>query len=342
MTGKGFKSTIYKLPIRTTLMISFVLQVVIAVGLIWLITYRSGQKAVKDVALQLRAELTNRIMDKLDAYTDIPLHVNRMNANALAQNALEVSPPQGEFQFWQQMQSYPTLSYIYCGDEQGGFMGVGRLSQEDRSQLGLFFSNAATNFIRQDFGLDERGNRTVQTGTLEKHYDPRGRPWYKAAKASQEAVWSDIYLSFSTQLPTLTASVPVYSPSDGSLLGVCGTDFFLSEEMSHFLQNLEIGKTGTAFIMERSGTLVATSSQEPMLEGSGENLERLVATASDDVDIQETTQYLKSQFSDLDGIQAVQKLDFTLDGERQYLQVVPFQKQNLDWLVVLVIPESDF
>ncbi len=253
-----------KFRLRTTLMVLFVLQIVAAVGLVGLIAYRSGQKAVNEVASQLRTELTNRITQKLDSYTKIPKRINRLNASAFAHGDLDVSNPKGEYRFWQQMQIYQALSYVYCGDEKGGFLGVGRLSEEDRSRVLLLFSNSSTNFIRQDFGLDERGNPTAQIGTLDEPYDPRERPWYKGAKAAHQGVWSEIYPSFSTLHPTVSSSIPVYSLTDASLLGVCATDLFLPQEMSIFLKKLEIGKTGTAFIMERSGRLVPQTKLPPI------------------------------------------------------------------------------
>ncbi|BAU65030.1 putative PAS/PAC sensor protein [Stanieria sp. NIES-3757] len=331
-----------KFRLRTTLVVPFVLQIVAAVGLVWFIAYRSGQKAINDVASQLRTELSNRITEKLDSYIEIPKSINRLNATAFARGDIDVSNPRGEHLFWQQMQSYPTLSFMYCGDEEGGFFGVRRLSEQDPTQVILQFSNSDTNFIRQGFGFDSQGDRTMQQiGTFDKPFDPRTRPWYEAAKAAGGEVWSEIYLSFSTLFPTVTASVPVYDQTS-TLIGVCATDFFLPQELSIFLQNLEIGKTGTAFIVERSGRLVATSSQEQMVTGSGEQSERLLATTSTNANIRGTAEYLNTQFSNLNQIQSVQQLDFKLNGERQYVQVVPFQDRNLDWLVILTIPEADF
>jgi PAS domain S-box-containing protein len=331
-----------KFRLRTTLVVPFVLQIVAAVGLVGFIAYRSGQQAINDVASQLRTELSNRITERLDSYIEIPKAINRLNATAFARGDIDVSNPRGEHLFWQQMQNYPTLSFMYCGDEEGGFFGVRRLSEQDRTQVVLQFSNSDTNFIRQGFGFDERGNLTTQQiGTFDKPFDPRVRPWYKAAKAAGGEVWSEIYLAFSTLFPTVTASVPVYDQAN-TFIGVCATDFFLPQELSIFLQNLEIGKTGTAFIVERSGRLVATSSPEPMVTGSGEQSERLLATASANANIRGTAEYLNTQFTNLSQIQSVQQLDFKLNGEKQYVQVVPFQDRNLDWLVILTIPEADF
>ncbi|MBF2073313.1 MAG: PAS domain S-box protein [Synechococcales cyanobacterium C42_A2020_086] len=342
MIGKAVNVFPGKLRLRTTLVVPFVLQIMAAVGLIGWIAYRSGQQSVNQVANQLRTELTNRIIERLETDVNIPKAVNRLNATAFARGDIDVSNPRGDHHFWQQLQIYTTLSFAYCGDEQGGFLGVRRLSEQDATQIVLQFSNAETNFMRQGFALDERGQRTVSVGSFDRTFDPRVRPWYQSAKATGGAIWSDIYLAFSTQFPTVTASLPVYDPANNALIGVCGADFFLPQELSSFLRNLKIGKTGTAFIVERSGRLVATSSPEPMVTGEGEASERLLATDSTNSIIRATAEHLNRRFSSLDDIQSVQKLDFHLNRERQYVQVVPFQDGNLDWLVVLTLPESDF
>lgn len=342
MIGKVVKTFPGKLRLRTTLVVPFVLQIIAAVGLVGWIADRSGQQSVNEVAHQLRTELTNRITERLETYVNIPQAINRLNATAFAQGAIDVSNLRGDYHFWQPLQSYETLSFIYCGDEQGGFLGVRRLSEQDRTEIVLQFSNADTNFMRQGYALNEQGDRTVPIGNFDQPFDPRVRPWYQAAKTTGGAVWSDIYLAFSTQFPTVTASFPVYDPANNALIGVCATDFFLPQELSLFLRNLKIGQTGTAFIVERSGRLVATSSQEPMVIGQGNASERLMATASPNTTIRATAEHLHRRFSHLNEIQSVQQLDFNLNQERQYVQVVPFRDGNLDWLVVLAIPESDF
>jgi PAS domain S-box-containing protein len=342
MTGRAKQQPPPKLRLRTTLVVPFILQIITAVGLVGFIAYRSGQRAVNDVSSQLRTELTYRITEKLDSYTAAPKTINRLNAGAFAQGDLDISNPRSEYHFWEQMQIYPTLSYVYCGDEAGSFFGTSRMFDQGESTVVMHYSNASTGFIRQDFGFDQRGNRTTQVGTLDRPYDPRSRPWYEAAKETQQEVWSDVYIAFATGFPTITASLPVYDRQDNTLLGVCATDFFLPREVNQFLKNLQIGKTGTAFIMERSGQLVATSTEEPIVQGTGEESDRLFATESTNPTIRATAEDLTRRFGDFDEIQSVQQLDYRLNGSQQYVQVVPFQDNNLDWLVVLTIPEADF
>ena len=325
--------------LRLILVAPFVIQIFAAVSLVGFLSYRNGQKAVNDVASQLRSELSQRIEEKLKSYTETPRAINRVNASAFSRGVIDVSGVKGQEQMWEQMQIYPGLSFVYCGDENGGYTGIARFSEKDRSKLTLSFSNPSTKSFLQRITLDSQGNPTEQVDISSKPYDPRVRPWYKAAKAAGQNVWSEIYLSFTVLSPAITASVPVYSQTDKSFIGVCATDFFLSQEMSKFLQGLSVGKTGTVFIMERSGQLVATSTKEPMLKGTGKDTTRLAAVDNPNPTIKATAQFLSDRFQSLN---QVEQIDFNTEGKKQYVQVVPFKDLNLDWLIVITIPESDF
>ncbi|MEB3885416.1 cache domain-containing protein [Lyngbya sp. CCY1209] len=108
-------------------------------------------------------------------------------------------------------------------------------------------SNPSTDYMMHFHGIDVRGNRRFFLEEVAP-YDPRLRPWYKVAIAAGQPTWSPVYLDFTTKLPTVTASIPVYEKWGYRLLGVCGADVLLSEELRQFLNNLQIGESGQAFI----------------------------------------------------------------------------------------------
>ncbi|WP_233258712.1 adenylate/guanylate cyclase domain-containing protein [[Phormidium] sp. ETS-05] len=116
--------------------------------------------------------------------------------------------------------------------------------------------------------------------------------------------------------------------------------------MSHirqFLTSLKIGKSGQTFIVERSGLLVASSTPQLPFVVMGDKVERVQAADVDDFLLRETARYLEGKFGNWRGITEAQQLDFTLHGERYFLQVVPFADgENLSWLIVVVVPEADF
>lgn len=148
------------------------------------------------------------------------------------------------------------------------------------------------------------------------------------------------YLDFDTQLPTLIASASVYDASSKALIGVCATDLILPAEMSAFLRTLDVGQSGKTFIMERSALLVSSVEE---LRPVRPNQAPPLAIANPDPLIRSTAVYLQQQFPSLQAIQSAQQLDFQLDRQQQFIQVLPFQDgRGINWLIVLVVPESDF
>ena len=71
--------------------------------------------------------------------------------------------------------------------------------------------------------------------------------------------------------------------------------------------------------------------------------QRIKAVNSVNDIIRTTTQYLIDHFGTLSTIRDSHLLTFNRNGERQFVQVTPWQDPlGLDWLIVVVVPESDF
>ena len=333
-----------KISLRWLLVVPFVLQIVTAVGLVGYLSFRNGNRAVNDVATQLRSELTARIEQQLKNYIEIPFRINQINSNSFARGQIELTQLEDAYAFWQQSKTFPTTNLVYCGGEaDGAFLSVGRTNDAALS-LQLEYSNPATDYLLYYHALDADGRIGNITQIGQKPYDPRSRPWYKAAKAMSRATWSEIYLDFDALVPVITASQPVYDET-GKLQGVCATDFLLSVELDQFLSKLEIGKSGETFVIERSGLLVSssTSQEEKLIRGEGEETERIAATESQNPLVSATAEYLLQRFGDLNQIQSMQQLSFEVNGQRELVQVAPFKDQRgLDWLIVVTVPENDF
>ncbi len=95
--------------------------------------------------------------------------------------------------------------------------------------------------------------KTVKSTVVK--FDPRLRVWYEGAKKSKSLYWTDVYIFFQDGKEGITASSPVVAPN-GKFFGVFGMDIHL-EQISHFLENLKVGKNGVAFIFNEKNELVA-------------------------------------------------------------------------------------
>ncbi|MEL6319574.1 MAG: cache domain-containing protein [Cyanobacteria bacterium J06626_14] len=327
----------------TALIIPLMLEIVTIVGIVGYLSFRNGQQAVNSLASQLRQELTERIKRELQSYFETPHEINRLNAAAFSRGELDIVNAQfGEGQLYQQMKIAPTVAFVYCGSaRKGEFFGV--LRSPENGRLKLSYGNESNRFFRDYYNLDVNGDRTFLIQGSDRPFDARTRPWFQAATSLQRATWTDVYIAFSTGLPNITASLPVYDKVGRQLLGVCATDVVLPEEFRSFLKNLDIGISGQAFVIDRNGHLISNSTDEPLMKGSGENATSLPAIESQDTLVRGTAQYLTEKFGGFDRIDNVQRLDFLLNGKRQFLEVVPFRDNfGLDWLIVVVVPEADF
>jgi signal transduction histidine kinase/CheY-like chemotaxis protein len=323
------------------LVVPFAVQIFTAVGLTGWLSLRNGQQAVNDVASQLRSEITHRIDQQLTVYLDIPYRVNALSVDAIGRfglwNPQDMSDLRSYF-LWQ-LQQFPTVSYISFGGEQTEYAGAGRKAD---GTLVIEITDASTNFVDTITAVDEQGNPTGLIDTY-PDYDPRVRPWYRHAKAAGKPVWNDIYQYFIEANLGISTSRPYFDEA-GVFRGVVSTDMYLIG-ISDFLDSLSIGATGETYIVDRTGLIVATSTDEPPFttESNGKDAERLLATESQTPLIRETSRFLKGKFGDFGQIGTAQQLDFKLNGRRQFVQVAPFKdKHGLDWLIVVVVPEADF
>ncbi|HBB31169.1 MAG TPA: hypothetical protein DDZ80_20735, partial [Cyanobacteria bacterium UBA8803] len=344
-----------KLPLQTVLVVPFVLQIVGTVGLVGYLSFKSGQNAVENLAHQLMAQVGERISDRLTTYLNAPQDIVAANRLAVEQGTLDINDfEQLRQQFWQETTLHPLIQGIFFGNEPGELIWYGRfhseeivkqaekLTGEDLS-IGIPFLMSVKSSDpgkRHYYLVDKKGNPRQLIYTI--HIDNRTTPWYRYAKATSPQTWSPI--SVYKILPTLGifALAPIYDAA-GKWRGVFGSDFTLSG-ISTFLEQLKFSPSGQTFILERSGNLVATSTLEiPFVQPATGEPTRLLAVNSKDARTRDITRQLIKKFGNFHTLQTTQQLNLVSNHERQFVRVAPYRDNyGLDWLVVVVVPESDF
>jgi HAMP domain-containing protein len=340
--------------IRTVVPVIISAQIAAAVGLTGLISYINGQKAVNDVASQVREQLAIRIGSHVSDYLATPQLVlgtmtSQFKLGLLSpQNVME---PRNlsltERYLVQQSYLFDSVSYLLVANEQGDYVAV-----EKSDEGGRTIDLASNGGAFRKYGVEGDGSRS-QLIRESGAYDPRDRPYYKAAVTTGKQSWTEVYNAFGYEnRPTITASQPIYRQLEngkGELLGVVGVDLILSQ-ISQFLSELKISKSGMAFIIEPSGQLIATSTREPVIIKDGDQKnQRVMATGSQEALIRSTAEYLQKHFGSFEIAEGAQ-LEFVSGGRKSFVEVRPLagisksalKQFDLQWLVVVVIPESDF
>jgi phosphoserine phosphatase RsbU/P len=329
-------------PLRTVLIIPFILQTIGLASVVGYLSYLNGQKAVDELVQDLQSEVQARISDRLDSYMTMPKRVVQANWDTFNLNLLDIEDTEKlGYYFWHQRKTFD-VPYILYGSDSGKLVSVG-LNGPEGNIITIDEVNPARNGNAHlyNWRTDSQGNRT----TIFKdwgEFPMKKEGWYAEAFKQQKPVWSKVY---NWEVPPYPLSVatsrPVYK--NQKFHGVIAVEQRLSQ-ISDFLRQLKISRSGKAFIIERNGLLIASSEQqEPFAIKNGKPVRLAATDTSVPPLIRATASSLESRFGSLKTIQERQELEFKFEQQRQLVQIVPWRDPlGLDWLVIVVVPESDF
>ncbi|MBQ3444392.1 MAG: SpoIIE family protein phosphatase [Selenomonadaceae bacterium] len=144
-------------------------------------------------------------------------------------------------------------------------------------------------------------------------YDPRERPWYKAAIAANAPVFSDLYAHMNIgKYQLIGCSAPYYDAS-GNAAGVVGIDVS-NTDIYEAINETAIGSDGSSFVLNKDGKIIFSSRTE------GE----LVAMV-DGEDLRSTTKrrFARAVWKMMHGESGI--MPVTIDGEDYFLAFAPME-----------------
>jgi signal transduction histidine kinase len=338
LTG-WLKKLVGKVPLRFFLLIPFIVIVITIGGLIGWFSWHNGQQLVSEVAYQLANGISERIKKSLETHLQTLYTINAANAEAIRFEQLDLNNIESlEQHFWRQSQLFDVISYIAVATASGKFIGIER-KPDDSFTIGEVKPSLGNNLY--SYMADEHGRRSDLLLVV-KDYDPREQPWYKAAKQSGQAVWSPFYLRATSDNVAIGIAQPLYEAT-GPLKAVIMVEFSLLK-ITQFLNQLKISQSGISLVIDRSGKMVTTSTQEEVfpVDSAQKEFRQLYAKNSTVSLVQLVAHHLFSRFGDLNEIDAPTTTIVDNDQQRYFLQVTPLVSNDIDWLIVVVIPAADF
>ncbi len=331
------------LRLRTLLTVPFVLLIVVPAVIIAGTSLYTGLQAVDVLSRQLMDDISARVgqaaVHQLEeaAVTLLATFPNNED-NQNASIELFTDGERLERKLFELTAAARTTAYLFFGREDGGFVGV------DRGRPG---ARAAATVRLQDGGGAPRkiytargpGDRTRLLETENRVYDARERVWYKQAKTAQRLTWTPIYVSFASGALVTTAAQPVTSTT-GSLFGVFAADVELSE-LSQFMKSVAVSANGVAFIVDRDGLLVASSTPESPFRTEGGVQKRVAARDSQSELVRAGAQWWRTAeraASASPNIAMITTTGEKVDVASRRVEGV----QGIDWDIVVAVPRSDF
>lgn len=241
----------------------------------------------------------------------------------LTDSLIETSSPGLEQYLFTQLAVMPQMTGAFIGYPDGSFVFVtldGDGFRSKRIETGLERTVEIRTYDR-DFGL------TSVEEVFDDTYNPTERPWFESAAATDELIWTDPYVFFTSQQPGVTASRAVRV--DGEVVAVVGVDVELTG-LTEFLDNLAVAESGEAFVVSADTVVGAPSeyTERTSIDDDG-NINLLTR---DDLGL--------DVFSGEDGGE-VERVD-TGNGHDLVLALDFPEEQRLEWTVIYRAPESAF
>jgi diguanylate cyclase (GGDEF)-like protein len=216
--------------------------------------HASTEAITREHAHQILNHLADTTADNTRRFLEPAERSATLSRELLERGVLKATDTLGlERYFLAQLHSNPQLAGIYLGQPNGAFVFVKRDgSGNGFSSKFIGFASGARQVSRvtRDANLNIIKRETLPADT----YDPRSRPWYRAANQAGATIWTDPYVFFTSKRPGVTATSPVMRANE--MIGVVGVDIEISG-LSNFLNDVPLSEHGRAFIVDRNGTAVA-------------------------------------------------------------------------------------
>ena len=279
------------------------------VSLLGTIAILSGHDTAEKFKEQSMKTLNEQIQERLKNYLEEPHYINKINTNAIQQNQLKISQINTlEKHFWLQAQIFKDVNGIQFGTHKDGLL---RSIVKEENMLTFNVVDLVLKGENIIYEANSEGGRGAKINS-KANYDPRNRPWYKAAVKAGTGTWTKIFAkrtSAETQL-RLSAVHPVYEEGNKKLLGVLAVDFFLTQ-ISDFLNAISENNSRAIFIVDRSGKMIASSAKMPLFVDTGDSINRIEAAQSKNKLVRDTAKEIRKQLQGFNYINEIKSIKFS-------------------------------
>ncbi|GIW23401.1 MAG: adenylate/guanylate cyclase domain-containing protein [Candidatus Sericytochromatia bacterium] len=316
----------------------FIITIFTSIGLVSLISYKNGIDLIEDFSNQILEQVASRVEQTLPYYLSLPEKIIDNNYYIIKQKLLNINDNKSlEKLFWNQCKLYKNIAYIGIGKENKENVGAERFGDD---LITLRVSTKETNYIFGTYKTDDKGNKLELINSIP--FDPRKRPWYKAAiNTKEDKAWSGVYPNTAGITSYLGISKAIYDDNN-NLQGVLLSNINLNQ-IGRFLESRKISKNGLAFIIEdKTGLMVANSiGEQPIMKLKKDyGAYQIKPSQSKNILIKEIGNFIES--NNIENL-LNKSSDIFINKEKYHILIKDFNySYNLKWFIVIAIPNSDF
>ena len=320
------------------LLLALVLGAAVLLG--WL-----GVTGTRETSLDLLGRLTEQSTERMRLVVlrnlQGPRKVARLNADLIRNGQLELDDVRKVIPlFFAQLESFEQIGSVLVCNADSDTMWVER-QPEGGIRVAIYESGKYDGTCRE-WSRDSEGN--IDGDSIGAYpYSPPDRPWHKAAMAApREGGWTPLYPWATTDDTHRigTGRAMAVRDDDGKVMGLLDVGLTV-DELSTYLQTIEVSPRGMVFLVDGEGRLVATSAKGASLTRDGALIK---AIDSDDPAIAAAGARVQEGLESVihDGhafghatFEGTSGENYLLSTEKLEVDWAP------DWTLVTVIPESD-
>lgn len=238
---------------------------------------------------------------------------------------------------WSTLRAHRSFSWVSYGDARGTFGGAFRTPDGalhyDLSTMGE--GGAAT---LEERALDDSGRSQPARTRDNQGYDPRLRPWYRAALAGSTHAWTAPYVFHTRPVVGISCVRALRSP-EGAVAGVYSVDFEL-DAVSRFVAQLRPSPNSVVFVYTREGEVIAHPTLSVVAHGASASPQLLRLADVREPSVRDFRAALGGR--DVDG-RGHRHVRFQSGATMMLGSVARLPIEgSLEWRVAVLAPERDF
>ncbi len=338
-------NNVLRVGLRISLLLVTVVTVVVTALAIHLPWAWTSSKNTEDIALQLNREIIASLRTEITSVINTALQDQKVMSDLIGEGALDIKSANArESLLMSFLKSNNYYSFVGIGMPNGSYYGAQRRDASSISSISSTWDQAKKSANRTErlFAMDGGEYTYYKTTTKINDYYAPTRRWYTMSAEDVGApVVTDTYSFSSTGRPGVNTALTV--SKDKTLQAVVTIAIEL-DRLSEYMRTLRVGQTGSAFMMDDRGFIIASRESITFLadkeaKSDDLNLPRISEVQSP---IMTTArQALESAgISDYKNIGAGTSIRFKQGETVYFVSAEPVGRNN--WILLTVVPESDF
>jgi adenylate cyclase len=344
----AFRGVLIRAPLHFNIIAIFIAIFLSLTGVLIWYNYSRNAELALEAADTLMLNVSEKVVERTRNFVDPPIGLIDLAANLpeLGFQPVAVDQPVAHY-FLDALATYPQLYGLFVGYGDSGFFQVVNFKGVEAATLKRIGApeNAAFGVRnirkmpdgtrRQSWTFLDAGRKPLGSPLVEAaSYDPRIRPWYKAAMDQPNVSVTDAYIFSSLRTPGITVSRRVKGASEA----VVAADITLSQ-LSSFLRQQKVGESGIVFIYDDKGDLIAYPDVSETVKQSTKDGRVVLAP----VKVPELNQPALTETLKLAKEDTNTRLTFTVGGKDYVASVSALEGSfGANKNVAIVVPINDF